>query len=197
MTQLSDDIKGGKLHKDFNVVLDEGYPCTQQEMSPWKGKQLSQEKDAFNYYLSLQRQVIERAFGILVQRFGIFWRPLRVKFKNRGLVIRVACKLHNICIDRNSVIAPETMTRGIGACYGFDYDNDHRDGDETRPLKTDGTGMTRGYRSDLEQCQRRLEITHTIGLGHQSISNHRDRLTKQISIQRLKRPRHSKYSRSI
>ena len=44
------------------------------------------EKDAFNYLLSEQR-----AFGILVARFGIFWHPLRLK-----MVIRVCAKLHNI-----------------------------------------------------------------------------------------------------
>jgi hypothetical protein len=39
-----------------------------QEMSPWKGWNSPTEKDAFNYYLSLNRQVIEWAFGLLVQR---------------------------------------------------------------------------------------------------------------------------------
>ena len=65
------------LPKWCNVVLDEAYTCTNQELSPWKGKSLSVEKDAFNYYLSLHRQVVERAFGLLVGRWGIFWRPLR------------------------------------------------------------------------------------------------------------------------
>jgi hypothetical protein len=66
VTQLSKDIKVGKLPKQYHVVLDEAYPCSEQEMSPWKGRNLSVEKDAFNYYLSLNHQVIERAFGILV-----------------------------------------------------------------------------------------------------------------------------------
>jgi len=184
-----------KLHSDFNVVLDEGYPCSDQEMSPWKGRALSAEKDAFNYYLSLQRQCIERAFGILVQRWGIFWRPLRVGFISRGLVIRVACKLHNICIDQHSLTCPETMTNGIGRVYGFGSTCDHQDGDELEPIKTDGTGMSKGYRSDLEKCPRRLDLTTS--LGHQAVKSHRDRLTRQVSLQRLKRPRHSKYSRSV
>ena len=80
--QLSKDIKAGKLPQQYHVVLDEAYPCLEQEMSPWKGQNLSVEKDAFNYYLSLNRQVIERAFGILVQRWGIFWRPLRLSMNN-------------------------------------------------------------------------------------------------------------------
>jgi hypothetical protein len=66
VTQLSKDIKAGLLPEQYHVVLDEAYPCTVQEMSPWKGRNLAVEKDAFNYCSSLNRQVIERAFGILV-----------------------------------------------------------------------------------------------------------------------------------
>jgi hypothetical protein len=75
------------------------YPCTGQKMSPWKGQNLLVEKDAFYYYLSLNRQVIERALGILVQRWGIFWRPLRLSMHRHGVAICVACQLHNLCIS--------------------------------------------------------------------------------------------------
>jgi hypothetical protein len=37
VTQLSKDNKSGRLPKTYHVVLDESYPCTEQEMSPWKG----------------------------------------------------------------------------------------------------------------------------------------------------------------
>jgi hypothetical protein len=40
VTQLSKDIKAGKLLHQYHVVLDEAYPCTKQEMSPWKGRNL-------------------------------------------------------------------------------------------------------------------------------------------------------------
>jgi len=93
VTQLSKDIKGGKLPRPYHVVLDEAYPCTEQETSPWKGWNLPVERDAFNYYLSLHRQVIERAFGLLVQRWGIFWHPLYLSMLHQGLLsmLRVDC----------------------------------------------------------------------------------------------------------
>jgi len=47
------------LPPQYHVVLDEAYPCMGQEMSLQKGRNLSVEKDAFNYYLSSNRQVIE------------------------------------------------------------------------------------------------------------------------------------------
>jgi hypothetical protein len=57
--QLFKDIKAGRLPPQYHVVLDEAFPCTEQEMSPWKGRNLSVEKDSFNYYLSLNHQVIK------------------------------------------------------------------------------------------------------------------------------------------
>lgn len=92
------------------------------------------------------------------------------------------------------MLSAETMTRGIGCHYGFERENDHRQYDRTDPVFTDGTGITRGYRSDLEKCSRRNSLTKS--LGHQDIQNHRDRITRQIMIQRLKRPSHSFYSRN-
>ena len=118
VTQLSKDIKAGLLPEQYHVVLDEAYPCTVQEMSPWKGRNLSVERDAFNYYSSLNRQVIERAFGILVQRWGIFWRIFRFSFDRWPLVVLVCMKLHNLCIDKSCSI-PQRR-----------YAEDLQDGDE-------------------------------------------------------------------
>jgi DDE superfamily endonuclease len=161
--QLSKDIKAGKLPKDYHVVLDEAYPCTEQEMSPWKGRNLNQEKDAFNYYMSLNRQVIERAFGILIQRWGIFWRPLRLSMHNRGVVIQVACKLHNICIEDSGYQKVHPMYRN--SAPEFDKESDYQPGDDSNVITfTDGTPIRQGFRSDLEQCTHREQWTETIVL---------------------------------
>lgn len=40
------------------------------------------------------------AFGMLIRRFGVFWRPLEVKFKRRAPLIAAIMRLHNYCIDR-------------------------------------------------------------------------------------------------
>ena len=52
-----------------------------KELTPWKGTKLPKAQDAFNYYLSLHRQVIERSFGQLVARWGIFWRAIALDFR--------------------------------------------------------------------------------------------------------------------
>jgi hypothetical protein len=117
--------------------------------------------------LSLHRQVVERAFGILVQRWGVFWRPLRVKFDKIPLLIRVCCKLHNFCIDRFGVGESITIARG-----------DAQIGDNASFALTDGTGgLGRGRRSDLE------------------VSSNRDTIVARLRTMGFIRPAHSRYSR--
>ncbi len=43
VTQLSKNIKAGLLPGEYRIVLDEAYPCTEQEMSPLKGCNLPTE----------------------------------------------------------------------------------------------------------------------------------------------------------
>ena len=150
-SDLSDAIKNGRLPSWAHIVLDEAYPNTEQELSPYRGRHLDVWRDSFNYHLSLHRQCVERAFGILVQRWGVFWRPLRVAYYNIPLIIRVACKLHNFLIDRNGKEDVIEIARG-----------DARSGDLASALFTDGTGGGRGRRSDLEECTRRTAITNRL-----------------------------------
>ena len=161
------------LPKWCNVVLDEAYTCTNQELSPWKGKSLSVEKDAFNYYLSLHRQVVERAFGLLVGRWGIFWRPLRFSTHQIGLVVEVCCKLHNLCIDSFGS-KPGSYTVSY---LDKNWDRQCGGQPDCHVLWTDDVEVRQGARTDL----------HT--------STGRDILTEHIQRLGLSRPPHSKYSR--
>ncbi len=45
--------------------------------------------------------MIEHAFGLLTQRFGIFWRCFHFSFDRWSLVVLVCMKLNNLCLDRN------------------------------------------------------------------------------------------------
>jgi hypothetical protein len=153
VTSLSYAIREGKLPTQFHIVLDDAYVSTEQELTPWKGRQLPQDKDTFYYNLSLQRQVVERAFGLLVQRWGVFWRALRVQVKRIPLIISVACKLHNICVDRFGL-------EEVRPYAGFQlWDRDAYGGDDQTLSFTSETGMRRGYRSDLARCSKRDRIT--------------------------------------
>jgi hypothetical protein len=168
MTALAHAIKNNQLPSQYHIVLDDAYTCTDQELTPWKGRSLSPDKDSFNYHLSLHRQVVERAFGLLIQRWGIFWRPLRVEMKFIPILIRVACKLHNICIDRfgeNHRVIP----------YVGPTETDIQPGDNAVELNTDG-------------------VINDHGNGR---STTRQRLTEKLHVLGVFRPPHSKFSKVI
>lgn len=100
--RLDEEFKNGSLRNtDYYVIGDEAFVCTDHLLTPWSGKNLEPCKDSFNYYLSSMRQCIERAFGLLTQRWGIFWRPLACRFDKWSTIVTVCCKLHNLCIDLN------------------------------------------------------------------------------------------------
>ena len=57
-------------------------------------------KCGFNHILSSQRITIERAFGQLVRRWGILWKPIEFSLDRVGMIAVVCAKLHNKCVDR-------------------------------------------------------------------------------------------------
>jgi len=78
------------------------------------------------------------AFGGLVARFGIFWRPLHTNLglETATLIVVVCMKLHNVCIDDRLVLEPEydpvqDCHRGVRSNY---WDGDGEDGMERGPL---------------------------------------------------------------
>ena len=167
VSDVSNAIRAGRLPSWAHIVLDEAYTNTRQELSPYRGRNLDVWMDSFNYRLSLRRQCIKRAFGILVQRWGVFWRPLRVAYRRVPLLIRASCRLHNFCVEKMGTPTYVEVARG-----------DVRMGDIASPLFTDGTGGNhRGRRSDLEETDTRRSLTNKLcALG-------------------ITRPAHSRFSR--
>ena len=98
------------------IACDEAYAAPYNMLTPWPGRNLPREKDCFNYWLSSARIHIEQAFGLLVRRWGILWRPLRLKVSKAAKLIIILCKLHNFVIDEmNSCEVPPPS--GIDTTY--------------------------------------------------------------------------------
>lgn len=169
LSGLSKAIRNERVPSWAHIVLDEAYVNTPQELSPYKEDNLGVYEDSFNFHLSLHRQVVERAFGILVGRWGIFLRLLRVAFDKIPLITRVACKLHNLCVDRLGAVTPRLMQEDV------------RPKDVANPFFTDGTaGLYRGKRTDLEEA------------------NTRNILSNRLRELQIKRPStHVSYKRSV
>ena len=117
-SELFKAMEIGRLDSRYFIIGDEAFTNENQVLSPWPGRGIGKYKDSFNYWLSHSRQVIERAFGMLTQRWGIFWRKFIFSFERWALVIQVCMKLHNYCIE-NNVPLPQQR-----------YHEDHMHGDE-------------------------------------------------------------------
>ena len=63
------------------IAADEAYGDCELLATPWPGGGRGDEwRDAYNFFQSSARMHIEQAFGQLVGRWRIFWRPLRMLF---------------------------------------------------------------------------------------------------------------------
>lgn len=95
----------------FFLVADSAYRCCRTVVTPWAMAPIFGSSDSFNFQQSRGRINIECSFGILLHKWLLFGRPLPWRmlvcephptlgphWKVR-LLLRVAMKLHNQCID--------------------------------------------------------------------------------------------------
>lgn len=165
ISRVHEGIEQGNLPHWAHVVLDSAFACTEQELVPWPIPKngLSKERDAFNFMLSQQRQAVERTFGLLYARWGILWRPLRVKFDNLSLLLHTLCRLHNYCMKDRHVGSLSTIE-------DIAHEEDHiwKRGEPTGHMRlllaqaqTLDQRQSQGRRTDLEST-RRSAITNAI-----------------------------------
>jgi hypothetical protein len=93
-----------KIPEPYFLIGDAAYELQRTLLTPIAtgGPQAHgfKESDAYNFYLSQLRITVERAFGVLVARWGIFWRPMRMKLRFIPTIVRACIQLHNFCILR-------------------------------------------------------------------------------------------------
>jgi hypothetical protein len=92
-SKLGARIEKGDLHHSFFLAGDNAFTCTNSMITPMNDSD-------YDFYQSSNRMAIECAFGMLVRRWGVFWRPLEVEFDRRAPLVGAAMRMHNYCIDR-------------------------------------------------------------------------------------------------
>jgi DDE superfamily endonuclease len=92
------------MPRGYWVAGDEAHVYGDSLLTPHSGRQLNEAQDCFNYWKSSARIHIEQAFGILVGRWGILWRPLRTSVAKSTLIILTLAKLYNFIIDSGSML---------------------------------------------------------------------------------------------
>jgi hypothetical protein len=61
-----------RLPSKYFAIGDDAFTNTNNFLTPFSGRNIGIEKDSYNYHISAMRQSIERAFGLLVAKWGIF-----------------------------------------------------------------------------------------------------------------------------
>lgn len=107
-------VSGG-IPNPYFFVGDNAYAISDIMVVPFPGRDLEDREDTFNYVISSYRSCIERAFGILVRRWGVLWRPLDRSLKINVTIIAACVMLHNICINkgRSDNVRRHSFDQGI------------------------------------------------------------------------------------
>jgi hypothetical protein len=100
---------GGVLDSDFFLNGDSAFNLEEWMMVPCNDG----VHGDFDFHQSSNRMPIECAFGILIRRWGILWRPLEVQFRRRAPLIKCCMLLHNYCINVGSSEATLREKHGL------------------------------------------------------------------------------------
>jgi len=114
MSWLKIHLNGGKLPAGYWIAGDDAYLCTESLLTPFTASQLQSAQpsgmyiwvDSFNAHLTQCRNVIECAFGILVRRWGVLWRPMEHPPAVCADIVPAVAALHNTCISYRLALSP-------------------------------------------------------------------------------------------
>ena len=108
----------------FLIVGDEAFPLNQYLLRPYPGVSArnDESKQIYNYRLTRARRVVENAFGVLTQKFRLFYGRIQLSPENADKVVlaelNVFLTVHHelttyskTCLKRTPYI-PETWTNG-------------------------------------------------------------------------------------
>ena len=92
------------------VVADEAFPLKPYIMKPYSRRGLSEDQRVFNYRLSRARRVVENAFGILTNRWRVFFTTINQRPQVVESMILACCAMHNFLREEHRIVyeVPDT-----------------------------------------------------------------------------------------
>jgi hypothetical protein len=105
VSALWESLANSSLPDGYWIAGDEAYNCSDSLLTPWPSSVAKTDvaKDAFNFYQSSLRIHIEQAFGQLVRRFGILWKPIQFSIHSVLAIVHACMCIHNFIIDQREV----------------------------------------------------------------------------------------------
>ena len=90
-------INGVKVRS--HMVADSAFALDKTVIKPFpEHPDMSRQERVFNYRLSIGRSSIERAFGMLKNRFRLLHKRMEFDLNNSINIIKAAAILHNLCV---------------------------------------------------------------------------------------------------
>lgn len=101
-----------KDFKNFILIGDSGYACTQFMATPLL-QCANPVEQLYNESIIRTRNVVERKYGVWKRRFPVLSLQMRIKVETVQDVIVATAVLHNIAVDFNEEIPPDSLEVNI------------------------------------------------------------------------------------
>ena len=92
---LFEALENGLLPNNGVIVGDDALPLKTYNMKPYPGRNLAYDEKIYNYRLSRARRISENGFGILINQFQVFEKPIACNVTTVVKIVFTACALHN------------------------------------------------------------------------------------------------------
>jgi len=146
----------------YVIIGDCAYVPTERMVPTYGGIYATRKNnDSFNYYASQLRTRVEMAFGLMSEKWGILWRPLKIDITRvKELVVCIA-RLHNFCINERLAKMGDLETYDASREYGVNDRGRDINVAETSAflqaceIEDDDTGFT-GYSAVREEMVRAI-----------------------------------------
>ena len=91
------------LAHGFWIAADEACVSSEHIITSVNAAQapIESPEDSFNFLQSSHRMHVGQAFGMLMARWNILWRPLQFTLSENVRTVQLAIQLHNFCIESN------------------------------------------------------------------------------------------------
>ena len=171
-SELFECLNKQGLFGKYRIADDGAYADCEWMLTPWpepRSGKLASDKDAFNWVNSTHRQVVERAFGMLVGRWLVLEHELRIPVSRVLPVVEACMKLQNLGIDRRQAAPADDGARTCelnGASPRFFKDRKPRFMFTDEPMPRHETGQR----------------------AHSSNESRRARLTRKLAEANVTRP---------
>ena len=174
------------LPANYFISGDNAYIISDKVLIPHDKKELggSEDRRAYNYYLSQLRIRVEMAFGLLTTKFRLLRYGLRFYNKKNSLMIQVCTRLHNFCIRQkafqsNVEMLDEETVRNNPGRYGI------------TPMNHNKLSYNMGYLETTNDNEEDLNKEDMIGKNVNLLVNdnsRRESIVAEISGMGLVRP---------